>query len=422
MSAMRVLVLGSYPTVRPIHGGQIRLAEIVAAYRARGFDVRQADAWADNPLYRPRLSLSRAATDALELPLPPEALRSHRGLRAPFIEDLASGGVLAADERRLASIEAHCAGPVDWVHVEQPWLWPVALQLRRRAALGAFRLVYGSQNVEHELKREIFRQYRIDGDALIEAIEALERQAAREADLVAAVTREDARWLARWSRREPLLAPNGVRAWKSAPEALERWRARLGDEPFALYVASAHPPNVVGFCESFGESLAALSPTQRVVLAGTVAEHVVGSEWFRRWGPLNERRTVALGILDSADLDALKDLAQAFVVPVTRGGGSNLKTAEALYAARNVVATPFAMRGYEHLSDLPGLVVAEPGAAFARALHESLLRPAPPADERSAARLDTLAWSHTLAALVAAVIGHAPAEDAQPEAAQAVEA
>ena len=422
MSATRVLVLGSYPTVRPIHGGQIRLAEIVAAYRARGIEVRQVNAWADNPLYRRRRSLSRAATDALELALPPEALRSHRGLRAPFIEDLASGDVLAADERRLASIEAYGGGPVDWVHVEQPWLWPVALQLRRRGTLGAFRLVYGSQNVEHELKREIFRQYRIEGDALIEAIEALEQRAAREADLVAAVTREDARWLARWSLREPLLAPNGVRAWKSAPEALQRWRARLGDDPFALYVASAHPPNVVGFCESFGESLAALSPTQRIVLAGTVAEHVVGSEWFRRWGPLNERRSVALGVLDSTDLDALKDLAHVFVVPVTRGGGSNLKTAEALQAARNVVATPFAMRGYEHLYDLPGLLVAEPGAAFARAVHESLLRPAPPCDERSAARRGMLAWSHTLAALVAAVAEPARADDAQPEGRQALPA
>lgn len=404
MSATRVLVLGSYPTARPIHGGQIRLAEVVAAYRARGYDVRQANAWPDSRLYRLRLSrLPASAGDALDLPLPTEALASHRGRRAPFIEDLASGDLVAADERRLAAIEAHCAGPVHWVHVEQPWLLPVALRLRERAALGPFRLVYGSQNIEHELKREIFRQYRVDGDALVDAIEALERQAAQRADLVAAVTHGDARWLARWSRCPPLLAPNGVRAWKSRPAAVARWRTRLGDEPFALYVASAHPPNVVGFCESFGESLAALSPTQRIVLAGSVTEHVVASEWFRRWGPLNERRTIALGVLDAADLDALKDLAHAFVVPVTRGGGSNLKMAEALHAARNVVATPFAMRGYEHLANLPGLVVAEPGAAFARAVHWSLTRPAPPADADSLARRDTLAWSNTLAALVTAV-------------------
>ncbi|HEY0879055.1 MAG TPA: hypothetical protein VGE10_11455 [Zeimonas sp.] len=404
MSAVRVLVLGSYPTVRPIHGGQIRLAEIVAAYRARGFDVRQANAYPDNPLYRSRLSLRRREkTDALDLPLPPETLGSHRGLRAPFIEDLVSGEVLAADGRRLAAIEAHCAGSVHWVHVEQPWLLPAVQRLRQRGALGDFRLVYGSQNIEHALKRDIFRQYGVEGDELLDAIEALERQAAREADVVAAVTREDARWLASESREAPLLAPNGVRRWSSVPEAKARWRARLGEEPFALYVASAHPPNVIGFCESFGECLAALSPTQRVVLAGSVAEHVVSSEWFRRWGPLNERRTQALGVLDAGDLDAVKDLAHAFVVPVTRGGGSNLKTAEALYSARNVVATPYAMRGFEHLSDLPGLVIAEPGAAFARAVHEALSREAPAADDDVAARRETLAWHNTLASLVDAL-------------------
>jgi hypothetical protein len=118
---------------------------------------------------------------------------------------------------------------------------------------------------------------------------------------------------------------------------------------------------------------------------------------------LNARRVHVVGILDAADLAALKDMAHTFVLPVTSGGGSNLKTAEALYARRNVVATPFAMRGFEAFGDLPGLTVVAPGLAFAQAVAHSLSRPVPPADAATRARCEHLPCSHALAPLMAAV-------------------
>lgn len=398
---MRILVLGSYPTQRPIHGGQIRLSEIVAAYRTRGFRVRQVNVYPASVLYRSGWRL--LGNDTIDLPLPPERLQSWRGLGAPLIEDLASGELLATDERRLAQIERY-AGRVDAVHLEQPWLLPVVERLRRRGALGTFRLVYGSQNIEQRLKREIFRQYRVaHGEPLINAISALERQAASEADLVAAVTEEDASEIARWTHAPIILAANGIQPWRGRPRAVARWRRHLGAEPFALYVASAHPPNVIGFCEAFGESLAALSLVQRVVVAGSVAEHIRQSDWFRRWEPLNAGRMVALGVLSTGQLDALKDMAHTFVLPVTAGGGSNLKTAEALYACRNVVATPLALRGFESFAALPGVTVAAPGGEFGSAVSRSLNRPLPAPDSATDVCRQRLTWSHTLAPLTLAV-------------------
>lgn len=428
--ALRILVLGSYPVAKPIHGGQIRLAEIVAAYRRRGLDTLLASVWPDQAVYRGRFSLRqlwrmRQPADSLDLPLPADALESYRGQTAPFIADLASGDLVAADDGRLSRIEQFCRRPVDWVHVEQPWLLPVALRLRERMRLGPFRLVYGSQNVEYRLKQGILRQYGVDEavtDAVTSAVMTLEQEAAAAADVVAAVTSEDARWLAPHARVEPVLAANGVRPWRAEPAALARWRARLGAEPFALFVASAHPPNITGFGESFGESLAALSPVQRIVLAGSVAGHIVASDWFCRWAALNRRRIIALGMLDQVDLDAIRELAGVFIVPVTSGGGSNLKTAEALYSGRPVVATPHAMRGFEHLSDLSGVVVAQPGADFSQAVHDSLLAAERQKDGRADMpvaqpgfhqdRRESLTWSQTLAGLVAAIAdaGCAPRE------------
>ena len=393
MTALRVLVLGSYPAVNPRHGGQVRLASIVAAYRARGFGVKQASFFPAHAFY------TGSAMGPADVALPVSRLRSWRGQDNDLVEDLASGEVAAADTSALAALERH-AGPTDVLHLEQPWLLPVVQQLRERGALGPFELVYGSQNIEHELKRAILRQHRAaDEDAITQDVLDLERRCAQEAAVVAAVTDEDARVLAGWTRATVVLAGNGVSPWQGTPGAVQEWRARLGPEPFALYVASAHPPNVAGLCDSFGASLAGLSPVQRVVVAGHVGEFIARSEWFKRWQPLNESRMVRLGILEQEDLSAVRDLAQTFLLPVTAGGGSNLKTAEALYSGRHVVATPMALRGFEHFRGLPGLHVAEPGDAFARAVSRSLDQPQPVADAAATQRRESLTWPHTLAAL-----------------------
>lgn len=404
MTAVRFLVLGSYPTRRPIHGGQLRLAQVVAAYRGQGFAVCQVNAFPANPAYTYSNHWRRWLTAAsLDWSLPPEQLQRWPGTPVPFVEDLASGQMLAEDAARLAVIERY-AGRVDWVHLEQPWLLPVVRRLRERGALGDFRLVYGSQNIEYLLKQAIFSQYGVDeGQPLIDAIRTLETAAAREADLVAAVTPNDAGQLSQWTRAPVVVAPNGVQSWRSTSRRQRRWQVQLGGAPFALYVASAHPPNISGFCQSFGESLAPLSPLQQIVLAGTVAEHVAKSDWFQRWEALNARRVHVVGMVEDADLAALKTLAHTFVLPVTAGGGSNLKTAEALYSGRSVVATPLAMRGFEAFTDLPGVTVAAAGLAFAQAVADSLVRPLPPTNAATKARCERLAWSHALAPLMAAV-------------------
>lgn len=394
MTAPRILVLGSYPAMNPRHGGQVRLASIVAAYRARGFQVAQASFFPAHDFY------TQSALGPADVALPVPELHSWRGKPNALVEDLVSGDVAAANTRALADLERH-AGQVDFVHLEQPWLLPVVHKLRERGAIGRFELVYGSQNIEHELKRAILRQHQApeEEQEIGDAVRSLERRCAQEAAVVAAVTNEDAQALSAWTSAPIVVAGNGVTPWRSDERARARWRERIGPDPFALYVASAHPPNIQGLCESFGASLAGLSPVQRVVLAGHVGEFVTQTEWFKRWQPLNERRTVALGVLDIDDLSAVRDLAHTFLLPVTSGGGSNLKTAEALYSGRHVVATPLAMRGFEHLSDLPGLRIVQPGADFAAAVSRSLGEPQPAPDPRADQRRESLGWPQTLAAL-----------------------
>ncbi|NBQ87041.1 MAG: glycosyltransferase [Betaproteobacteria bacterium] len=403
----RVLVLSAYPIRHPHHGGQIRVREIVQAYRAANLDVRHASVFPDHHGYR------YPGIDAGDIALALAPLKQWQGHAVPFIEDLASGDVAAQRVDLLERIERDAAGPIAMLHLEQPWLLPVVLALRARGRLGPWKLCFGSQNIEHRLREAMWRAAGIPPITvaqLVDAVRALEQQAVAAADLVAAVTESDRDALQAWvptGRNTPVvLAGNGIRPWHASPQRLQHWRERLAaqevDARFALYVGSAHPPNVNGFGASFGASLAALPPGRSIVVAGGVGPAIEQTAWYRAHAGINASRMAVLGALADADLDALRSLAHAFIVPVTEGGGSNLKTAEALYSGCHVVATPTAMRGFESLLPWAGLHVAEPGAAFVQALRTALAQP--PRDPSAAdARREQLTWAHQLAPLAQAV-------------------
>lgn len=70
----------------------------------------------------------------------------------------------------------------------------------------------------------------------------------------------------------------------------------------------------------------------------------------------------------------MKHHAHAALLPIDFGGGSNLKTAEALASGRWIVATSTALRGFEPFHDEPGIVRADNAAAFHDAMAEIIRR------------------------------------------------
>ena len=401
-SPRRVVVLGSYPVKQPRHGGQLRLTEIIAAYRESGYSVVSVNCFPASAFYL------QGGCGGNDFPAPLHELGQYRGFRAPFIEDLACGDWIVSRPGYLRRIRELVGGGCAAIHLEQPWLLPLARELLQHLPSG-IALIYGSQNIESPLKEAIFDQYKFSGaEPLIRSIDDLERQAAALADIVLAVTSQDAAKLAGWIKPKGrvVLAGNGIRPWQASAQAIERWRARLGERPFGLYAASGHPPNVKGFVESFWPSLAALAPDQRIVVAGGVADQLGQHPWFGRWGPLHARRLELLGVLAQTDLDALRVLAHSFVLPTTSGGGSHLKTAEALYSGRHVIATPLAMRGFESFLQLTGLQVVSPGLEFARAVGQSLRKKPLELGDRSCSERNQLTWSSTLAPMIKALAEH----------------
>ncbi len=178
--------------------------------------------------------------------------------------------------------------------------------------------------------------------------------------------------LRHFGARKVLLAPNGISPWVADPQRMELWRARLPARPWPIFIASAHPPNFTAFTAVAGDALACIPPGSKLVVAGGVGPHLHEELSKSRWRDLNLSRLLVLGVLDDDDLSAVKTLAHAFLLPIGAGGGSNIKTAEALYSGRPVVCTGTALRGFEEYRKLPEVIVADSPRAFQAAIRAVL--------------------------------------------------
>ena len=395
-----VLLLSTYPFVEPRHGGQVRLANIANAFERAGWEVESI------AVYEPE-ALGKQARGKKDLPFPPDSpYRLFRSRNIPFINDLLCAEYAVAEDGGFASLHARLPRRIDAIHVEQPWLWPLARKIKNMHEYERAVLVYGSANIEVLLKREIFSSCGVTGaDDAIDAVDALERQAAREADLTLAVTQADLEVLAGYGAKQLLLAPNGIAPWSAREGALKRWRARLPTAPWILYVASAHPPNFTGFTQCIGDSLGCIPPDSRLVVTGSVSEHIYRVLSASRFHALNLSRLELLFVLSDEDLAAVKTLAHAFLLPISHGGGSNIKTAEALYSGAYVIGTEAAFRGFEGFLNLPEVTVAHNPREFQVALRRILDCPSTSSCGGKVTResRDTLRWDRCLAPIPATV-------------------
>jgi hypothetical protein len=328
-----------------------------------------------------------------------------RHIANPFLmEDWAIGHMAANDEQFFAHLRSQIDEPPDLIHVEQPWLFAFAQRYVVECARRPVKLLYGSQNVEHSLKKRIVGTYL--GKPAAEECERLvlecELEAVRGADLIGAVSTDDAEWLQRYASHEVFVAANGVRDRPTTLEGIREANLVTGHRKNALYCASAHPPNVVGFFEMFGRGVGCLSPDQRLVVAGSAGPNIKADARFSK-APGLAKHYVDAGEVSEECLQGLLQTAHVIVLPITQGGGTNLKTAEALWSGRRVVATPIAMRGFEQFEGAPGVAVCSDAVDFRHATRAAMSEP--PLELKREDRLarKSLLWESTLMPLVTQV-------------------
>ena len=390
----RVLTLAPYPVRRPRHGGQLRAAAMLRVYEAAGFEVHpvgfyQAEAYEADDI------------GPWDIAFPHDSpFRNYLGVPLPALSDFLMGPFAVASDAVFRQVCDSLPGPVDVIQVEQPWLYALArwLQEQSPACRGAV-LVNSSHNIEAPMKRGILAQHCTPEliEHAVADMSSIERELAHDAELSLAVTVEDADILRTYGAPRVLHAPNGISPWQADPERCAQWSARLPQQPWPIFIASAHPPNFTGFIDAIGDSLACIPAGSKLVIAGGVGPHLERALGNSRWGELNLSRLQVLGVLDDADLAAVKSLAHAFLLPIGAGGGSNIKTAEALYSGRPVICTRTALRGFEHFADLPEVTVADTPDQFQAAIRAVLERG--PVPQAGGEMRESLTWDACLAAV-----------------------
>jgi hypothetical protein len=259
---------------------------------------------------------------------------------------------------RNYSLEVLVDSETELVVFEQPWLWREIVRIKSKYP--DIKTVYSSQNVEWELKLKIFNRYLGDQEIepIIKLIRDLEIEIARNVNAILAVSTEDAQWYEKYSENKVTLAKNGT-----SFTANERTLAKATQANYGLVVGSAHPPNIEGAITYLSDPDVWLPKGSSLKVVGSLAAALkpLWSGLVNRWGD------TCVELIDSLPEAALNQVvanAKVILLPVSYGGGTNLKTAEALASMCFVVGSKSAFRGFEEFSCMEGVFKAENSLEF----------------------------------------------------------
>jgi len=385
VSYRRILGLGTCPAVKPVHGGQRRVHAIKAFYQSVGIRYDHVCVY-DPSIYGPGLVGSHDRPfDTVPAWYP----------SVPFITDLLSGRQ-AADDSALVAHFSDVLGALepDALQLEHPFMWPLAERLLRGAR--GLPLIYSSHNVEAPLKRSILLGAAVRPEVcatIHDEIDRMEREVCARAALIICVSASDRdHYVSSCRASDVIVVPNGV----DRPPANIRLDAKVGQvfghRRFLFMVGSAYPPNVQGARDLvIRNGVFHSSPLKSLAVCGGVCELRQYPE-YRQYMAANEARIAFFPSIDDDDLWALKAAAHGCVLAIGTGGGTSLKTAEALALGKWVVANSTALRGFEAFAAAEGVIRADNRADFAHAMAKVLRADPIQISEGSRKARDVLFW------------------------------
>lgn len=395
-----VLQISPFPIpADPRSGGTIRIAETRKAYERAGSTVstscivtRQRDFQNPCDLLLPRLH---------------KLWRPHLGQPA-HLGPLRVRWSTTHSRRLLTQLLPTLPSRIDIIHLEHPWAIRLATQARDHPACRDAKIVYGAHNIEQDYHQGIWTsagQWNAKARRLATWIHEAETEAAQLSDLCWAVSSADADVLTALGARQVIIAPNACRTLPSSADA-----SGVPSYPYALYAGGKSAANVEGLITWLGTPSSYVPQGTAILIAGSVCEQIQRHPAF--CSALDSGRLKPLGDIDGPQLDRLLLNARCVLLPISRSGGTNLKTAEALSSQRAVVATPLSLRGYEAWQDAPGVYLGMTPAEFQQRVSDLLGRTQMPEARRTG--LEVLGWQHALAPAVAAATDLARGRRAAP--------
>lgn len=391
---MNILVLSTYPIDNPLHGGQHRVYSIAQKYKEAGYAVQVAGVLG---------SESYPKSDGF-VEYPGSAALTQHIDNPCLIEDWAIGEVFAKDDGHFTRLAERVKLIPDLIHVEQPWLFRFASRYVSTLAEKPAKILYGSQNIENSLKYSLVKD--VLGNEVAEEVRQLvlksETDVIKSADAICCVSQHDLDWTLSHATAPCVLAPNGASPRVTKDSGIVEANKITGNRKFALYCASDYQPNVTGFYDIFGKGIGCIGPDESLVFAGRVGAAIQADHRYARTAGI-ARSCISAGTVSEECLQGLLETAHTIILPITQGWGTNLKTAEALWSGKHVVATSVAMRGFERFSNSQGVVVADRPQEFLAAIRHSMASPPNRLSDSERSDRCSLLWNRTLESLVSLV-------------------
>lgn len=367
---MKILQLSTYPIEEPRHGGQIRVHEIRQKLISLGCEV---------------LSLSISETGHSKYNASKDFIVrtpfNFRRTHLPFCSDYMTSQMAHRNRNIHRFLSRHIQKFIpDVIFCEQPWLWPSIKHLIKNKIITRNKiiLVYSSQNVESILKKRLLADHSID-DRLVREIsnkiEIIEQDLIDNADKIICVTNKDAAFFGQYTQNKIIICPNGVSRQNIKRADFQNIKNFTRDRPYLFFCGSAYPPNAQGFWEMYADYLPSFPPESMILVAGGVGNIL----WS--YLPANKKmhfqvyRSIVkcTGMVSDDTLSSLIECSNGIALPITYGGGSNLKTAEAIASLKPVVATSTACRGYDFVDQLNNFYIAKNQQDFANVSRDVLL-------------------------------------------------
>lgn len=366
---MKVLQLSTYPIEEPRHGGQIRVNEIRQKFISLNCEVLSLSI--SEPSHSKYNSHNDFILNMRNLPMPKEV---------PFCSDLATARLALPESIVFKFLLNHLLKfQPDIIMCEQVWLWPFIRLFNQLKIINRddYYLVYSSQNIESEVKKSILERHGIGSskDGIIKEIAALEEDLVKNADKTICVTKTDADFFHSYDSKSILICPNGVSMRQSLANEINIIKHLVSNRPYLFFCGSAYPPNAQGFWDMFGPSMANFPPECMIIVAGGVGDilwNYMPTE-AKKYSQVNQSIVKCVGMLSNEMLTAFINEAKGIILPITFGGGSNLKTAEAISSCKPVIATTTACRGFDFVDQLSNFYITDDKQYFSNISRDILL-------------------------------------------------
>jgi hypothetical protein len=260
----------------------------------------------------------------------------------------------------------------DVILLEQPFLWPLLKRFIQDSAFHSnIKVIYSSHNIEIGMKKKIYEDLYAPevADRYSEYVDRMEKAAVYSCSAAIAVSSADAAYVKALVPSKPVrVFLNGHSQPSPTPED-HKWQARFADQASNwVYVASWHPPNINGLRDLVmalaahsdsmnGNVLWILGGVGHGLEATTPGFKLKDYPWLRILGPVS-----------TDDIESAILASTGLVLPIWEGGGSNLKTAQALLSNKCVIGSEFSFRGFEQCTNEPGVFLAQRAEDLAKLL------------------------------------------------------